>query len=239
MLSPTKMSKTSSPANASTKKKSSPVRPEIVYWWTKQAFGPIEDFFIRCKVSPNQISLLGLALCFVGSVFFATGFFILGAWFLAFSASFDFLDGSVARKTGQSSPAGSFLDSILDRYADSAIFFALAVFFRDSWVLWLVIVAWAGSLLTSYVRAKAEAVGVSGKEGWMQRPERLIILLVGALFSGLWEPLYRGPLHGDSEIAAFFPLILGLLIIAFFSHLVALTRLRSGMRQLAQGPSKP
>ena len=95
----------------------------------------------------------------------------------------DILDGRVARETGLASKFGSFYDSTLDRVSEIVVYFSLYAYFRPLpsfwWVGYVVILAMVGSLMVSYTRAKAEALGVECKVGTMQRPERVVMLGLG------------------------------------------------------------
>lgn len=138
----------------------------------------------KTKITPNQITFLGLlANCVIGVLiakgqlsYFTVGILILVAGF------FDALDGSVARITGRSSVFGNFLDSVLDRYADSVIYFGMLVHFlslgKTSYVF-LIAVAIVGSLMVSYTRAKAESLNAECEVGLLPRAVRIIILGAG------------------------------------------------------------
>jgi CDP-diacylglycerol--glycerol-3-phosphate 3-phosphatidyltransferase len=97
----------------------------------------------------------------------------------------DLVDGSLARATSQSSTFGAFLDSTLDRYSEAITFLALTFFYSGSenyrWEVVLVFLTVVGSLMVSYTRARAEALRIECKEGWLQRPERIFLLIVGLL----------------------------------------------------------
>jgi phosphatidylglycerophosphate synthase len=189
---------------------------------------PLENLLVQLNVNPNAISLMGLLFNTLGCVFLALGHLVGGAFLILFAGCFDFLDGRVARRTGKVSVRGAFLDSVLDRYLDGSIFISLAVFYRESFILWFVIAGLFGSLLTSYVRAKAESLGLSGQEGWIQRPERLVILGSCSFLTGL------GSLYPQWSFLLW-ALPAGLIFLAVFSHQVALQRFLSSFRQLPGG----
>ena len=147
------------------------------------------------RLHPNHLTALGIALTLAAAalVLDAQGIF---RWFLAAAlfgtgSLLDVLDGHWARRSGQSSPFGAFLDSTLDRVGESALLAAIAVVLArraDLWGVGFTVVAVAGSLLVSYVRARAEALGVSGKTGLGARPGRVLLLLLG-LISEPWGGL--------------------------------------------------
>jgi len=144
---------------------------------------PLEAFAKRVPLSPNVITILGFILTVGASLLLAHNLF-LGAFCLLPAVILDKLDGIVARSRGESSSFGAFLDSVLDRYSDSAILLAIA------WNLghighmtgvFLALITLVGSLIISYARARAEGLGVSCRHGLMERPERLILLFAGAV----------------------------------------------------------
>jgi CDP-diacylglycerol--glycerol-3-phosphate 3-phosphatidyltransferase len=144
------------------------------------------DWLRDTGVTPNEITLTGFILTGVSALILGNGNFRVGGWLLFGAAMFDMLDGALARITDQSSTFGAFLDSTLDRYSESVTFFALAFFYsrqpnaRTELVLIFAILV--GSLMVSYVKARAEALKVECKAGWLQRPERLFLLIVGLIF---------------------------------------------------------
>ncbi len=151
----------------------------MVYWhW---ALSPFERFLIKHRVSPNTITLIAMAVS-VGSGFaIAFGHLATGGWLYILSGTLDIIDGRLARATQQSSAAGGFLDSVSDRWAETAVFIGFAWLLRETnWFL-AVIVALAGSMMVSYVRAAGEVRGTLLDGGFMKRPERILIVSIGTL----------------------------------------------------------
>jgi phosphatidylglycerophosphate synthase len=136
------------------------------------------------EVPPNAITTLSFGLAIAAGVAVAAGRFALGGWLFVGAGALDFLDGRVARETGKTSPGGAALDSVLDRYVESALLVGLAWFYRGSWVLAATLFAITGSLFVPYVRAKGEALGAVMKDiGFMQRPERILVLGLTVAFA--------------------------------------------------------
>lgn len=136
---------------------------------------------IALRLTPNIITVLGLVPAVLGGVAFARGQVRLGGLFLLLSGIMDMLDGAVARVSGGESKFGALLDSTIDRYAEIAVYLGLAVLYRGSAeTLTGVVLALCGSLMVSYVKARAEGLGLTCNVGMLQRPERLVILMVGA-----------------------------------------------------------
>lgn len=202
--------------------------------WFKNGFvrllNPVVDALVRHRVHPNLISTVGFLVTVAGAIiifqrelFWGTVVFLLGGMM-------DILDGRVARETRLASKFGSFFDSTLDRVSEIVVYFSLYAYFRPVddywWVGYVIILAMVGSLMVSYTRAKAEALGVDCKVGMMQRPERVVLLGLGGLLIPVAGALGPG--------WAFAPILLALAVIAVLANLTALERIYS-VYQVAQG----
>jgi CDP-diacylglycerol---glycerol-3-phosphate 3-phosphatidyltransferase len=143
-------------------------------------------------VTPNTITVIGFVLTGLSALLIAFGYFIWGGVVLFCAGFFDMLDGALARATQQSSVFGAFIDSTLDRYSESVTLLALVYYysvnFGHSTELMLVFLILVGSLMVSYVRARAEALNVECKGGMLQRPERVLLLIFG-LITGWLLPI--------------------------------------------------
>jgi CDP-diacylglycerol--glycerol-3-phosphate 3-phosphatidyltransferase len=152
---------------------------------------PVADFMVRRRVNPNTITTIGTVCSVIGGVVYATGHIRTAGWILGLTALFDVLDGTVARRTGRSTVFGAFYDSTLDRVADGAVLGGIAIFYGSSAVygspvmLAVTVAGIVGTFLTSYTRARAEALGIDAKVGIMQRPERVTLLSAPQAFFGL------------------------------------------------------
>jgi phosphatidylglycerophosphate synthase len=147
----------------------------------KDILAPLARVLSSSRVDPNAITILGFIPAAAAGFVFARGMVRLGGVFIAVSGVFDLMDGLVARVGNKQTKFGALLDSTVDRYAEAVIFIGLAVLFRGTASLYGVILALAGSLMVSYVKARAEGLGFSCEVGIAQRPERMLIILVGAL----------------------------------------------------------
>jgi len=145
----------------------------------------------RIPVTPNQITVVGVALTFVAAVLAAFGQLRWAGVVLIFAGTFDILDGALARSSGQAYPYGAFLDSTLDRYSEGAMYIGLAAYFASNggtlqrWLLLATVAALAGSFLVSYVRARAQSLGFTCESGLFARPERVVVTVVGLIFGGV------------------------------------------------------
>lgn len=193
------------------------------------AMRPFWQTLVRGEVPPNAITTLSFGLAVGAGVALAAGRFSLGGWLYLTAGALDFLDGRVARETKRASKAGAALDSVLDRYCESAILVGLAWYYRDSWVLFACLMALTGSLFVPYVRARGESLGATMSDvGFMQRPERIIVLGLTTAFSPILEavrsPTDQHPMHWIA--------VAGILIVAVTSHMTALQRLGHLLRSL-------
>lgn len=153
------------------------------------------------RISPNVLTFLGLVINIVAGVFFGqanstnSDRMFLYAGLVIFGAGiFDMVDGRVARTTNQVTVFGSFFDSVIDRYSDVVLFFGLLVYYgRINRFHYVVLVAFVmvTSLMVSYTRARAEALIGQCKVGFMERPERIVLIMLGALFNhwGVMAPV--------------------------------------------------
>jgi CDP-diacylglycerol---glycerol-3-phosphate 3-phosphatidyltransferase len=165
-------------------------------------------FLAGLGLTPNMLTVIGVLLNGVVAVIIATDHPRLGGALLLVASAFDMLDGAVARASGSTSPFGGFLDSTLDRYSESLVFFGVLIYFLegDDWKTGAILtfVSTVGALMISYARARAESLGYKASVGLLARPERVILL---ALFLMIGRPL------------------IAMWILAFATHLTALTRI--------------
>ena len=133
-------------------------------------------------LTPNAFTFLGLAVNAAAAALFAMGLFRQAAAVLFLAGFLDMADGQVARRAGQVTAFGGYLDSTLDRYSDLALYMGLVVHYTligRSFYMALAAVAMASSFMVSYSRARAESLIPSCKVGFMERPERLVLLIIG------------------------------------------------------------
>jgi len=144
-------------------------------------------FFFRNKIiDPNALTLCGTFFGFLSALSVAFGFFISGGAALLVSGFFDLLDGAIARQTNRVSLFGGFLDSVLDRYSDLAVMLGVFVFFLNGGERTYAVVTFiaaTGIAIIPYARARAEAASISCTTGLLERPERIVLLLIGLFFN--------------------------------------------------------
>ena len=143
------------------------------------------------RISPNVLTFIGLVINTGAAVLFGFAnahnnvrMFLLAGLVIIGAGIFDMVDGRVARQTDQVTVFGAFFDSVIDRYSDVVLFFGLLVYYaRGNRFFYVVLVAFVmvTSLMVSYTRARAEALIGSCKVGFMERPERIVLVILGAL----------------------------------------------------------
>lgn len=161
---------------------------EGLRWFSEFVFRPFTWFFGNLGVSPNIITMCGLALAIASGYFLSVGSVPLAAVLFTLSGILDIVDGYVAKKLDRITVFGSFLDSFSDRLSDAAIYLGLVVYYlkrTEGIYVGLALVVLVVSFLISYVRARAESLDVHCKAGLMARAPRIILLMVGLFFNGL------------------------------------------------------
>lgn len=147
----------------------------------------IVNFVASLGVHPNMLTLIGVGINVICGVLFGVGYFFWAGWVLILANLFDMLDGNVARLTGKSSKFGGFLDSTFDRLSDMVIFVGIMVFYasntpsRSVLNVFLCGVAMMGSVMVSYASARAESIIPKNDVGFLRRPERIVLFIIGAL----------------------------------------------------------
>ncbi len=152
----------------------------------KGILDPIGAFLNRLGLTPNAITLLGLVGTSIGAYFLSQGKMTTGAFVLLASVLVDAFDGTMARLRGEPSDFGGFVDSVSDRYAELITFAGLLYFFlsqNDEPGVMVTFAAAAGSVLVSYVKARAEGLGFTAKVGILTRVERYLVLIPLLVFN--------------------------------------------------------
>src|SRR5688500_6608662 len=175
--------------------------------WFKWVLDPLGGFFNRLGLTPNMMTMLGLLGNLVGAYYLARGEMLTGEIFGLIMTLIDALDGTMARLRGESGDFGAFVDSVTDRYSELIIYGGLLYHYLNLGEPLgglLVFGAAAGSVLVSYVKARAEGLGYEAKVGLLTRVERYIVLAPALVFN---QPF------------------IGLGILAVFANITALQRI--------------
>jgi CDP-diacylglycerol--glycerol-3-phosphate 3-phosphatidyltransferase len=184
----------------------------------------VRNRLIESRLTPNAISLTGFALNLAAAgLVFARLFFLAGVAFIVGSIM-DTLDGRYSRMSGKGSPFGAFLDSTLDRLEEGIVLIAVGAYFasrHDQAATAATVAAVLGSLMVSYTRARAEALGLECKVGLATRPVRVVILAAGLVFA-------RGASLGDFQLLA--PAVYTLAGLAALTTIQRIAHVRSGLK---------
>ena len=175
---------------------------------------PVVQLLARTRITPTTLTWLGFSITLGATALIATGHLFIAGFVVLVAGFFDMLDGALARRTNQVTRFGAVLDSVLDRISDAVPLLGILVFylfFSDQSTIGILFVCLAliGSPLVSYIRARAEAMGLECQVGLFTRAERVIVLAVGLLLSQFVN----------------YALIIALAVIAVFSFVTAGQRL--------------
>lgn len=184
-----------------------PTFSDLLRLWFKWFLDPVGGFLNRLGLRPNTMTLLGLAGNAVGAFFLSQGNMLLGGLLVLLMTPIDALDGTMARLRGEASDFGAFVDSVSDRYAELLILGGVLYHFiqqNNALGVVLTYAAAAGSVLVSYNKARAEALGFQAKIGILTRVERYLVLAPALVFN---QPL------------------VGVAIVALFANITAVQRL--------------
>ncbi|MFC1924218.1 CDP-alcohol phosphatidyltransferase family protein [Chloroflexota bacterium] len=151
---------------------------------------PVIRVLSRTRLTPNTLTVMGFLVSMAAGAVVAGEYLLLGGCLVLFSGSFDLLDGSLARAKGQSTKFGALLDSTLDRLGEAVVLGGLLMMYlwqSDSsiWEPMVIYITFVGSVLISYIRARAEGLGMKCETGIFTRAERVIVLAIG-LILGHW-----------------------------------------------------
>lgn len=158
--------------------------------WVRQMFSfvlnPLAEYIVKLGIHPNVLTFSGLVGNTIGAYFLARGDFLWGGIAILLMGPIDALDGATARAKGTINPWGAFVDSTSDRWSESVIMLGLLVYYATTHATQstvLVLLALVGSLMVSYTRARAEALGFKANVGVMTRLERYLVLAPALLFN--------------------------------------------------------
>lgn len=141
----------------------------------------------RSRINPNALTFMGLLMNIGCGVLFGYGMFVKAGLLMILANIFDMFDGQVARLRGRVTRFGAFFDSVIDRYSDVIVFVGIMVYYarntagHSTLLVALTGLALVGSVMISYSRARAESLDIACKVGFLERPERVVLLIIGSL----------------------------------------------------------
>ncbi|HVM72664.1 MAG TPA: CDP-alcohol phosphatidyltransferase family protein [Anaerolineales bacterium] len=193
--------------------------------WFRWYYYPIAAFLNRIGIRPNTVTLIGLAGTVGCSLLIGFGHMTWAGILLLVMGPVDAMDGALARMRNEASAWGAFVDAVTDRYSELFLFLGFLMYYmahsNPLGILFAYLAA-AGSVLVSYVKARADASKLDANVGLLTRVERYLVVIPGLIFSGLYQPLA----------------LIALVIIAVFANYTALQRIfrvrRDALRQISQ-----
>jgi len=148
---------------------------------------------VSLRIHPNVLTLVGVVINFIAAWFFAHGEFVTAGFIMLAANIFDFIDGKVAEATNLASRFGGFWDSVMDRFSDLSLFVGVIYLYaqlgRADYVM-VAALAMMFSVMTSYTRARAESMIHKCKVGFMERPERIVLVMIGAFTNRMGAVLW-------------------------------------------------
>ncbi|MGA2489845.1 MAG: CDP-alcohol phosphatidyltransferase family protein [Anaerolineales bacterium] len=194
--------------------------------WFRWYYHPIAEFLNHLGIRPNTVTLIGLAGTIGCSVLIALGHMTWAGILLLVMGPVDAMDGALARLRNEASDWGAFVDAVTDRYSELFLFLGFLIYYMlhvNATGIVLAYLAAAGSVLVSYVKARADASKLDANVGLLTRVERYLILIPGLIFSSLYPPLA----------------LIALIIIAIFANVTALQRIFRAREDALRRLSKP
>lgn len=217
---------------------------DLVY----KIINPFVEFLIRSKVTPNAITTIGLVINVIATVILIIGaefgergdhrYIGIAGGIILFAGLFDMIDGRLARMGNMSSKFGALYDSVLDRYSELIMFLGICYYLisHDYFMSSVFgFIAMIGSIMVSYTRARAEALGADCSVGWMQRPERILLISISAILCGLVSYFIDVEKQIFFDIIIFEPISIfigPLMVLAVMSNITALRRLNHSKHEL-------
>ena len=180
--------------------------------WFRWYLNPVAGFLNRLGIHPNTVTLIGLAGTVVVAVLIVSGQLTWAGILLLIMGPVDAMDGTLARMRNEATAWGAFVDAVTDRYSELFLFLGFLLYYMlhpNALGVILAYLAAAGSVLVSYVKARADASKLDADVGLLTRVERYVVMIPSLIFSGLYPPLA----------------LIGLAIIAIFANITALQRI--------------
>jgi CDP-diacylglycerol--glycerol-3-phosphate 3-phosphatidyltransferase len=205
---------------------------DIIGAYGQRARDSVVLILARLVPNPNSLTLFGLFINIVAAFLFGFGYFFYAGFLLVLAGAADILDGAVARSTHRETKFGAFFDSVIDRYSDLVVFIGIMIFYaretptHSTLYVALTGIALIGSVLTSYTRARAESLVAECKVGFLERPERVVLLSIGCFTEIPWVE-HNYFLHKLPAV---------LWILAVLSHWTVAHRMYHSWKQLHTAP---
>ena len=162
-------------------------RNKLKLYINKLLYSSIIPLLAKGKISPNSLTIIGFVFSLITMVLISQGYLLISGILIIISSIFDLLDGALARYTNNTTNFGKFIDAVIDRLSEIAIYVGLFIYFiNDSNSLLIIFLSAISNLLVSYIKTKYESIGIEGDIGIFTRPERIISLSLALIIGSFY-----------------------------------------------------
>ena len=162
-------------------------RNKLKLYCNKLLYASLIPLLVKSKISPNTLTIIGFIFSIITMILISQGYLIISGILIIFSSIFDLLDGALARYTNNTTNFGKFIDAVIDRLSEIAIYSGLFIYFiNDSNSLLIIFLSAISNQLVSYIKTKYESIGIEGDIGIFTRPERIVTLSLALIIGSFY-----------------------------------------------------
>ena len=162
-------------------------RNKLKLYCNKLLYASLIPLLVKSKISPNTLTIIGFIFSLITMILISQGYLIISGILIIFSSIFDLLDGALARYTNNTTNFGKFIDAVIDRLSEIAIYGGLFIYFiNDSNSLLIIFLSAISNQLVSYIKTKYESIGIEGDIGIFTRPERIVTLSLALIIGSFY-----------------------------------------------------
>ena len=162
-------------------------RNKLKLYCNKLLYASLIPLLVKSKISPNTLTIIGFIFSIITMILISQGYLIISGILIIFSSIFDLLDGALARYTNNTTNFGKFIDAVIDRLSEIAIYGGLFIYFiNDSNSLLIIFLSAISNQLVSYIKTKYESIGIEGDIGIFTRPERIVTLSLALIIGSFY-----------------------------------------------------
>jgi len=162
-------------------------RNKLKLYCNKLLYASLIPLLVKSKISPNTLTIIGFIFSIITLILISQGYLIISGILIIFSSIFDLLDGALARYTNNTTNFGKFIDAVIDRLSEIAIYGGLFIYFiNDSNSLLIIFLSAISNQLVSYIKTKYESIGIEGDIGIFTRPERIVTLSLALIIGSFY-----------------------------------------------------
>ena len=162
-------------------------RNKLKLYCNKLLYASLIPLLVKSKISPNTLTIIGFIFSIITMILISQGYLIISGILIIFSGIFDLLDGALARYTNNTTNFGKFIDAVIDRLSEIAIYGGLFIYFiNDPSSLLIIFLSAISNQLVSYIKTKYESIGIEGDIGIFTRPERIVTLSLALIIGSFY-----------------------------------------------------